>query len=170
MHRSVRWLVVVGLGIVGLPVEATGQEATIGKFHYSASIDPISDADRSFIFTTDEDQEVAIGWKCLSDGLNVMILVNDPSMRLRLISMEDRAYITYRFDKNEPVGPEVWKLSDENNVAYAPDGRIGAITESARRAHQLVVRIFDDDGSHVTTKTFDLNGFSRAIARLPCAS
>lgn len=160
---------VLWLGIAGLPVEAAAQDARIGSFQYSASTDPISDADRSFIFTTDEDQEVAIGWKCFSDGLNFLVLVSDPMLRLRLISVQDRAYVTYRFDKDEPVGPEIWKLNEENNVAYAPMARVGAITESARRARQLVVRIFEDDGSHVTTKTFDLSGFTQAIARLPCA-
>lgn len=137
----------------------------IQDFLYVNDEDDFSDEDRSLVITFDEDVEGAIGWKCLSDGLNIMLsldgyMIGDDSDDIR---------VRYRFDEKEPSNYQDWGLFQGNETAYIKMHRVDQFTVTAKISRKLVMEAVDPADGETRRYHFSLMGLQEALEYLPCA-
>lgn len=139
-----------------------GQEQqVIGGFTFMPSKDPISDDDRSGLFTTSKDGRL-FGFRCQSDGLNVTYIWNS-----YFIGDNDSISVVYRLTPN-PAGPSSrWTMATNNRGGFMPMHMVSAFTKQALTSQTLVLRVVDRDGDQFTDE-FKLDGLIEGIKRLPC--
>ena len=157
-------LALVSMGSLASVGTSTGQDAEYGDWTYSPSLDAMDDTDRSSIISMSKDEEAAIGFKCMSDGLNFIYIGS------YMIGDEDNeVLVRYRIDKSPAQGPTYWGLFSNNTAAHIPMGEVAAFTEAAKAGSKFVIRVTDPADSQILEYEFSLNGLTRALKLLSCA-
>lgn len=167
MCAHVRLVLWFSLLISVMPSSAVGQDR-IGSFHIVASNDPFDDSDRSSILNLGTDLErgtPSLAWKCMSDGLNVIVLIGGYMGG----DSNDRVRVRHRFDSDPASGEEYWRLLSGNESAYIPMNQVKRFTSRAMTSDQVLIRITDPLDGENRTNTFELEGLRRALQTLPCA-
>lgn len=134
---------------------------TVGAFTVMASKDPMSDEDRSGIFAT-SDGNTIFGFRCLSDGLNVVF-----GFGKYFMGDNDRVPVIYRFPPAEAAKVQQWPISTNNQNSFMPMGTVKEFTKEALTSQTVVFRATDRDGDQVTAQ-FKLDGLADALKRLSC--
>lgn len=140
------------------------EKVEIGSFFYQESLDPITDADSSYIYTkgtADEYDNSTLTWSCEVDGLNVNINTR--------YNLGKGAKAIYRFDKSKASKLEAWIDNTKNTGIYATDKQIPILTKAALKSKTMVVRIMAEDQTKYVVQ-YDLTGIEDALTNLPCAS
>lgn len=140
-------------------------EKVEGAFYYTTVQDPMTDKDRSFISTIEEEEEDAVlAWKCASDGLNIWYLGDylagdsDNEIRAR-----------YRIGNQDPSDHHYWRLASSHEVAYMPMDRVETVTAQAEKnGERIVLRVIDPYDGETRTHVFPIDGLSSALQRLSC--
>lgn len=148
------------------PPSAFGQDETIGVFTYSPQIDDFTDEDRSMVFTADQDEEGILAWRCLADGLNVIIHVGGYMGGDR----DDDIQVRYRFDRNKPSAYQYWRLfPGQNKLAYMRMRDVEGFTQEGLLANELVIEAIDPLDGERRRFRMSMIGLTRALKKLPCA-
>jgi hypothetical protein len=151
-----------------LRAQADPAPVTYGAFSFYRLADEMTDDDRSFISSDGDEsgaRDLALLWQCMEDGLHLAI--NTGFMGG---NRDDEVIVRYRFDSDPASADALWNQSSDSRGAFAPDELVAELTARARTAQRVVIRVTDPLDGEVKTKTFPLNGFSRAVDRLPCAA
>lgn len=155
------------VALYSTPVPAHTQE--IGSFIYSHSLDDFTDEDHSTIATADEEASALLAWRCLADGLNV--LLHAGRYMGGDADDDDDILVRYRFDKQDASDREYWRLfPGQNEIAYARMNRVDAITVEALGAETVVIETVDPLDSESRRFRMSLTGMRTALGKLPCAS
>jgi hypothetical protein len=159
-------LIAIGILITAFSWTIVAQETQIvGDFIYRPALDDFDDTDRSLIATSGEDGGL-LAWRCLSDGLNVVLDVETYYGG----DDDDDIQVRYRFDQNEASGYEYWRLFPaQNEISYQRMNQVPGFTAQARLADSVVVEAVDPLDDESNRFTFELDGFSEALNLLPCA-
>lgn len=137
-----------------------------GDFSVSIAHDALTDANNSFILSIADNEAGGLGWKCMEDGLNVILVIGT-----YYAGDEDNdILVQYRFDHDEPGPQEYWTLLSGNEMAYLRMDRVAEFTERARRAHRVVVRTVDPYDNETRTFVISMRGLDSALRNLPCAA
>jgi hypothetical protein len=141
------------------------REFVQGDFTVSIARDAMTDENRSFILSVAESEEGGLGWRCLEDGLNVVLAIGTYYEG----DDDDDIIVQYRFDSDEPEPQEYWALFSGKESAYIRMANVDAFTERALNAERVVVRAVDpyDDETH--TYIVGLEDLQQALEFLPCA-
>lgn len=145
---------------------AQDKEYIAGNFLIAVQTDPIDDSREAYAFAREQegDDDLTLGMKCMADGLNIIAMHTYMSGDER-----DRVRVTYRFDKDDPIGPERWNLFSTNTTSWMPLSKNSEFVSRARRADRIVLRVVDPADSETLTSTMSLSGFSAAYDELtPC--
>ncbi len=157
---SIVSLVAALLLIPAIPMEAVGQVS------YVPGLDEMTDEDNSAVVAIADAGDwkaTTLGWKCLGDGLNVVLLTK------HLTGRNNRISVTYRFDTDEAVGPVMWEQgAGSNKIAFAPMHVVPGFVARAKTANRVVIRVRDPADNETVTNTFYLAGAGRALNQLPC--
>lgn len=159
-------LLAIGIALLLPTSPIFAQDETIDAFLYSHQLDDFTDEDRSFIVTFDEDEEGALVWRCLADGLNVLLNVG----KYMGGDSDDDIRVRYRFDRNEASGFQYWRLfPGQNEIAYMGMSNVDEFTEEALDATQVVIEAVDPLDGESRRLRMSLKGLTKAITRLTCA-
>jgi hypothetical protein len=144
--------------------DLAAQEVRIGSFVYVQSADPIDDSNRSFIaaMQPDDDSDAAITWRCMEDGLNVVLEIG----KYYGGDDDDEIQVITRVDQDPNSGIVYWPLLQGNTAAYMPMDRVEAFTERAKRARQIAIRAIDPLDGETLTFVFPVLELERALERL----
>lgn len=137
-----------------------------GDFSVSIAQDALTDANSSFILSIANNEEGALGWKCMEDGLNVILVIGT------YYAGDEDEYIVvqYRFDQEEAEPEEYWALLSGNEMAYIRMDRVAGFTQRALQARRIVVRAVDPYDNETRTFVVGTRGLEQALRNLPCAS
>lgn len=140
-----------------------------GDFIYSAQSDPFNDEDRSFIFTTStssSDRTVALTWRCMEDGLNVIYMHG----KYLAGDSDDEVLVRYRIDSREPYGPSYWGMMQGHDGTWMPMDEIAAFTREARTGESVIFEVVDPLDGERLRDSFSLRGLAQGLARLSCVN
>lgn len=140
------------------------RELTEGDFDVSIARDAITDEDTSFILSIADNEEGALGWRCLEDGLNVVLALGGYYEG----DEDDDIVVQYRFDDAEADPQEYWALFAGKESAYIRMHLVAPFTARAREASRIVVRAVDPYDDETRTFIFGLDGLEQAMTHLPC--
>lgn len=157
----------VGLGI---STQLAAQKPQYGSFYYVADKDEMDDSNRSYVYTVSLNitptRGASVGWKCFSDGLNVILLLG----KYYGGDSDDQIRVQYRFDTDPASDVENWSLLTGKKAAYMPMDEVSTFTERAKHAAKVVIRTTDPLDGESHTDEFSLRGATEALARLtPCS-
>jgi len=132
---------------------------------YDEQTDEFTGEDNSsvIIFDGDENRNLTIAWKCLSDRLNV-ILVHD---FLRGDSDDDVAVQT-KFDEQEPSGIKFYRLHSSNEGTLFDLSDVDTFTKKAIAANEFMVRVTDPADRKTITATYRTEGLKDELLKLLC--
>jgi hypothetical protein len=155
---------VVLLAAMDSPVAAqTPQRQQVGDYRVVFKKDVMSDEDRTWAYTLGvSNTKTSFGVRCMEDGLNVEFMYDK-----YLMGRDSAIPVQYRFPAQSAVS-QVWDISTDHEAAYMPVRLVSAFLAAASREPTITLRVTDHDGDTVTS-TFSLDGFSDAVALLPCA-
>lgn len=156
------WAIVAILILVCVSVLEA--QTKVGDFTVKRDTDPITDDDRSWMASHGEDTDVGLGLKCLEDGLNVLLM-----HKYLIGDSDDEIRVVYRFDNDTPVPEHYWMLATGKTLSFSPMGRIPWFIERAKTANRIAIRVVDPGDGEVLTDIVSLDGFSEALANLPCS-
>ena len=158
------FIIVIILLLAVSPLYA--QDEKIGAFTYSHNLDDFTDEDRRLIITQDLGEDGLLSWRCMSDGLNILLHVGGYMGG----DSDDDILVRYRFDKNDPSEFGYWRLlPGQNRIAYIRMNKVDEFTEDALNAAEVVMEAVDPLDSESRRFRMSLTGLNRAIERLPCA-
>ncbi len=135
----------------------------IGAFHFTSSIDAFDEVDRSFFFQLGPKADLTIGWKCMSDGLNMIIM-----HKYLAGDRDDEVLVRYKVDDQPASESEYWSLYNNSKATMVPMSQVRSITERLKGANRLLIRVVDPADSEVLEDSFSLDGLSSALNRLSC--
>jgi len=137
-----------------------------GDFSVSIAHDALTDANSSFILSIADNEQGALGWKCMEDGLNVILVLGT-----YYEGDEDADIVVqYRFDQDEAEPQEYWALLSGHEMAYIAMDRVVTFTERALQSHRVVVRAVDPYDNETRTFVVGMRGLEKALHNLPCAT
>ena len=169
MERQARLLLLLIplMACAAFPRMAHAQQE-YGDFVYTHATDAMDASDRSYVFTPATDEpSMGIAWKCLRDGLNVLLLFGSKYLGG---DSDDEIMVRYRVDQNPASETHYWKLFSGNKSAYMRDmERVPGFTQQAKSGTRLVLRVTDPLDRETFDLEFSLKGLTRALGRLPCA-
>lgn len=154
-----------------VPLAARAQANTIerefeeGDFTVSIARDALTDANSSFILSMAESEEGALGWKCMEDGLNVVLAFGTYYEG----DQDNDILVQYRFDETEPDPQEYWGLLSGKEMAFIRMAKVAPFTGRALDAKRIVVRAVDPYDNETRTFVFGVKGLEDALENLPCA-
>jgi hypothetical protein len=159
-------LIAIGILITAFSGTMVAQATQrIGDFVFVSGLDDFDDTDRSLIGTSGEDGGV-LTWRCMSDGLNVVLDVETYYGG----DDDDDIQVRYRFDRDEASGYEYWRLfPGQNEVSYQRMNQVPGFTLRAELADSVIVEAVDPLDDESNRFTFGLDGFSEALNLLSCA-
>lgn len=137
-----------------------------GDFSVSVAYDALTDANSSFILSIAENEEGGLGWKCMEDGLNVILVIGTYYEG----DADDDIIVQYRFDREEPEPQEYWTLLSGKEMAYIQMSRVAEFTTRALSAQRVVVRAIDPYDNETRTFVVGVRGLDEALDSLPCAN
>ncbi len=164
-----RYVLLIYLVIMPAGVSAQSLEH-VGELRYRRLIDPITDADRSLVYTAEVNaREVRTGqtidrigrliWRCHGPQVEVILRADGLSA--------DSALVRWRVDDHTASEFETWKTGASGVSVFAPRGSAEQLTTLARAGHGLVARVKYDVGGDFDYE-FQLDGAEDAIGRLAC--
>ena len=136
-------------------------QTQIGNFTYEARLNPMTEDNVSHFYgIADDNSKLALVVKCLSDGLNVVLVHKRFSG-----DEDDQILVSHRFDKDDRV-TTYWDVFPSHKSSRLPVGHITEFLRRARTANQVVIRATDPPDGETKTSVISLNGFGRALDRL----
>lgn len=155
----------VALILAALLPATVAAQAPIGDFYFTEDADAFSDEDRSHIFTGDiEGGNEFLGFKCMSDGLNVVLGLG----RYYGGDQDDDILVRWRIDDNKPSDRNYWRLFQDHTAAWLRMNRVPEFVREAREGRRVVFRFTDPLDGETHDAQFSLRGLARALAHLPC--
>lgn len=143
-------LVTLVTATLGGPSVVSAQSMKTGNFTVLISKDRAGEQNRSYAYAPSADSVGGLGWKCLGDGMNVILAFGK-------YFRDDRGrqiLVRYQFDGKTEAAPTYWTLANGGEAAYMPLSDVAAFTSQARGSRQVVMRVSDPvDGQ---TRTFDI--------------
>lgn len=136
-----------------------------GDFSVSIAHDALTDANSSFILSIADNEEGALGWKCMEDGLNVILVIGTYYEG----DEDDDIVVQYRFDEAEPAPQEYWALLSGKEMAYIRMDKVAEFTQHALESRRVVVRAVDPYDDETRTFVVGVRGLEKALRNLPCA-
>src|SRR5690606_39491338 len=131
-----------------------------GDFSVSTGHDRLKDATNSFLLWIADNEAGGLGWKCMEDGLNVILVIGT-----YYAGDEDNdILVQYRFDHDEPGPQEYWTLLSGNEMAYLRMDRVAEFTERARMAHRVVVRAVVPSVNETRASVIELRGLDSSLS------
>jgi hypothetical protein len=164
----IRGLAIV-VGTVFISANLAGQDKQIGDFHVVMDTDALDDTHRSSVLTialeTSVTRSAAMGWKCMADGLNVIIVFDTYFGG----DSDDDIFVRYRIDQSPASSTQYWRLLQGNESAYMPMKQVSSFTAAAKQGRKLVVRVTDPLDGETYEDEFSLNGLAAALSVIePC--
>jgi hypothetical protein len=153
-------LVTATLG--GSSVASAQSMTTTGNFTILISKDPQSERNRSYAYSATADSVGGLGWKCLGDGMNVVLA-------FRGYFREDRGrqiLVRYQFNGKEEAAPSYWTLASGGEAAYMPLSEVEEFTEQARGSREVVLHVSDPVDGQTRTFEVPLSKLGSALGRI----
>lgn len=139
------------------------EDVLIGGFIYRNLVDPMTDADLSFIATPEvltDEPRAALLWGCRVGELSVILSAGE------FLAL-DAARGQFRFDAM-PASPELqWNADTEGRAFFLPQAVIQSFTRTALAASKVLIKIENHRGTP-RYFAFELDGLIQALDRLPC--
>lgn len=144
------------------PSLASAQITRAGDFTVISAKDPLDNTNRSLAFSASPDEEKGLAWKCLGDGMNVILTFDKyiPDDRGRQL------LVRHQFDDQDAPVPGYWTLGRDGKVAYLPLKDIESFTEMAKSSKRVVLLISDPLWGDVYTFDFSLSKLKSALGRI----
>jgi hypothetical protein len=136
------------------------------QFTHHSQRDPMTDADRSVILNTGENQDPrtpSLGWGCGEEGLRMMIVLGG-----FMGGDRNRVLVQLRFDDAPALPPAMWEMLSSKKVTHAPPEQVWALTDLAMAASRVTVRLVDPLDRESRVNVFRLNNLGPTIRKLPC--
>jgi hypothetical protein len=130
--------IVVVAGLIA-PATASAQVSKTGAFTVMSSKDPLDRSNRSFAISSSKDEIGGLGWKCLPDGLNVVLTFRryfDETRGRQLL-------VRYQFDGQQAPVPTYWTLAPGGEVAFLPLDEVESFTAMAKDSRTVTFRVTD---------------------------
>lgn len=147
--------------------QAAKPEQTFGTWTLRREADPMTDRDRSIVFT-DSDTGGTFGVRCDGASSTEVVLAlggyfgGDDN---------DKVRVELRWDSDPVLPYKLWDLSTNNSAVFAPAPLVPEILAQAKKAQQRVtIRATDPLDGDAVVHAFGLIGFTDALATLRCAS
>lgn len=157
------FLVTLITATAGILSEASAQSMKAGDFTILTSKDPLDDTNRSYAYSASADSVGGLGWKCLGDGMNVILAFSSGYFH------EDRGrqvLVRHQFDDKAEAPPSYWTLASSGEAAYLPLHEVEDFTSKARGSRQVVLRISDPVNGETTTFDVSLVKLGAALGRM----
>ena len=144
----------------------TNAQEGVGNWSYVENIDPMSDDDRSYIFTPELEPTAAreglLVVPCIQGQIGLVIVADD-------YINSDEIEIKYRFG-DDPAGDfQFWLAVPDGTQVLTPPEFVKPIINTATRYEKVVFQVLDyQGGSHYYS--FDLTGLADALTRLSCSN
>src|SRR5687768_17403494 len=144
------------------PSLASAQVTKVGDFAVISAKDPLDNTNRSLAFATTPDEEKGLAWKCLGDGMNVILTFDKyiPDDRGRQL------LVSHQFDGDAAPVPGYWTLARDGKAAYLPLAEVVAFTELAKSSKRVVLRVSDPLWGDIHTFDFSLSKLKSALGRI----
>jgi hypothetical protein len=151
--------------VLACSLSATHADAQeqIGAFHFTSKVDAFDEVDRSFFFQLGPKQDLTIGWKCMSDGLNMVIM-----HKYLAGDRDDEVMVRYKIDDQPASESEYWSLYNSSRATMVPMSQVRKLTERLKVGSRLLIRVVDPADSDVLEDSFSLDGLTTALNRLSC--
>ena len=161
MLRRLSLTLLVALAML-TPSLAEAQISRAGSFTVISARDPLDNTNRSLAFSATKDEVKGLAWKCLGDGLNVILTFDKyiPDDRGRQL------LVRHQFDKQTEPVPGYWTLARDGKAAYLPLKDVAAFTEMAKSSDNVVLRVSDPLWGDIYTFDFSLSKFKSALGRI----
>ena len=144
------------------PSAASAQVTRVGDFAVISAKDPLDNTNRSLAFSATPDEEKGLAWKCLGDGMNVILTfdkyIPDDRGRQLLVSRQ--------FDDDAAPVPGYWTLARDGKAAYLPLTEVEEFTELAKSSKRVVLRVSDPIWGDIHTFDFSLSKLKSALGRI----
>src|SRR5688572_19531882 len=109
------------------PSLASAQVTRVGDFAVITAKDPLDNTNRSLAFSAIPDEEKGLAWKCLGDGMNVILTfdkyIPDDRGRQLLVSRQ--------FDDDTVAVHGYWTRAGDGKAAFLPLKQVVEFTELA---------------------------------------
>lgn len=148
------------------PSLASAQVSRAGDFTVISAKDPLDNTNRSLAFSATTDEEKGLAWKCLGDGLNVILTFD-------MYIPDDRGrqlLVRHQFDHQEKPVPGYWTLGRDGKAAYLPLKDVESFTEEAKSSKRVVLRVSDPIWGDSYTFDFSLSKLKSALGRIGSCS
>ena len=146
-----------------LAVEAESQ-SRIGAFSFQERVDEFTDEDRSLIYSYDENNDNSLDWRCMEDGLNVVV-----DFETYYTGDEDEdILVRYRFDDKPASDYDYWRLLNNNEAAYIRMNQVATFTRAALASGEVLMELVDPADDETLRFRIPLNGLGEALDQLPC--
>lgn len=140
--------------------------ATAQQWVYERLADDFDDTDRSYVTPApesivDADGFLGLGFKCLSDGINLVLLHSYQGG-----DSDNEVLVRYRVDKNNAYGPSYWALAADHEVTFAPMDVVPKVIAEMKAGSVIALRLTDPLDNQSLDSKFRLAGFTTAINKL----
>ncbi len=144
------------------PSLAAAQVSKAGNFTVIAAKDPLDNSNRSLAFAASADEDNGLAWKCLGDGMNVILTLDKwiPDDRGRQL------LVRHQFDGQTAPVPGYWTLARDGMAAYLPLAEVPAFTETAKSSKRVVLKVSSPLRGETYTFDFSLAKLGAAIGRV----
>lgn len=130
----------------------------IEDFTYREKTDEITGETTQILLTSAN--SASLIWRCSEDGAEVYVSPDE--------YLGDGPITTrYRFDEQDPRGPQGWSASTDGDAAFVPDRTVMAFTDRAKGAQEVAIRV-EDYGGTGYTYTFSLMGLTQGLQKMNC--
>jgi hypothetical protein len=150
------------LALVLAPSVASAQITKAGDFTVISAKDPLDNTNRSLAFSASPDEEKGLAWKCLGDGMNVILTFDKfiPDDRGRQL------LVRHQFDHEAAPTPMYWTLGRDGKAAYLPLKDVESFTEMAKSSKRVVLRVSSPLYAETYTFDFSLAKLGSALGRI----
>ena len=136
-------------------------QTQIGNFTYESRLNPMTEDNVShFYAVADDNSKPALVVKCLSDGLNVVLVHKRFSG-----DKDDQILVSHRFDKDDHV-TTYWNIFPSHQSSRMPVSEITDFLRRARTANQVEIRATNPPDGETNSSVISLDGFDRALDTL----
>jgi hypothetical protein len=144
------------------PSTTSAQVSRVGDFAVISAKDPIDNTNRSLAFSVTPDEEKGLAWKCLGDGMNVILTFDKyiPADRGRQL------LVSRQFDDDAAPVPDYWTLGGDGKAAFLPLTEVEAFTELAKSSKRVVLKVSDPLWGDIYTFDFSLSKLKSALGRI----
>ena len=144
------------------PSLAAAQISRAGDFTVISAKDPLDNTNRSLAFAASADEEKGLAWKCLGDGMNVILTFDKwiPDDRGRQL------LVRHQFAGQTAPVPGYWTLSRDGMAAYLPLKDVAAFTEMAKDSKRVVLKVSNPLEAETYTFDFSLSKLGSALGRI----